>query len=139
MARPPLPREATRWIMSHPDHLRDDDQLRLKTLLALSPELTAAITHVRTFASIMTNREGERLRGWIADVCADQQCGLASFAAGLIADLDAVVFGMSTECFSGPVEGRINDLKALKRSMFGRAKLPLLRKRLLLAAASRRP
>ncbi|MFD7639529.1 ISL3 family transposase [Kitasatospora sp. NPDC059795] len=139
MARPPSPREATRWIMSHPDHLRDDDQLRLKTLLARSPELAAAITHVRTFATIMTNREGERLRGWIADVCADQQCGLVSFATGLITDLDAVVLGMSTEWSSGPVEGRVNDLKALKRSMFGRAKLPLLRKRLLLIAASRRP
>lgn len=42
MARPPSPREAPRWIMSHPDHLRDDDQLRLKTLRARSPELTAA-------------------------------------------------------------------------------------------------
>ncbi|MER5635416.1 ISL3 family transposase [Kitasatospora sp. NPDC002227] len=110
MARPPSPREATRWIMSHPDHLRDDDQVRLKTLLARSPELTAATTHVRTFAVIMTNREGDRLRGWIADVCADKQCGLASFAAGLITDLDAVVFGMSTEWSSGPVEGRVNDL-----------------------------
>lgn len=59
----------------------------------------------------MTNREAERLRGWIADVCADQQCGLASFAAGLITDLDAIVFGMSTEWSSGPVEGRVNDLK----------------------------
>lgn len=28
----------------------------------------------------------------IADVCADEQCGLASFTAGLITDLDAVVF-----------------------------------------------
>ncbi len=27
MARPPSPREATRWIMCHSDHLRDDDQL----------------------------------------------------------------------------------------------------------------
>lgn len=37
------------------------------------------------------------------------------------------------------LEGRVNDLKALKRSMFGRAKLPLLRKRLLLITASHRP
>ncbi|WP_370269970.1 hypothetical protein [Streptomyces sp. V4I8] len=139
MTRPPSPREATRWIMSHPDHLRPDDQLQLKTLLARSPELTAATSHVRTFAAIMSNREGDRLRGWIAGVCADQQCGLASFATGLITDLDAVVFGMSTDWSSGPVEGRINDLKALKRGMFGRARLPLLRKRLLLTAASRRP
>jgi transposase len=139
MARPPSPREATRWIMSHPDHLRTDDQLQLKALLTRSPELTAATAHVRTFATIMSNREGDRLPHWIADVCADDQCGLASFAAGLITDLDAVVFGMSTDWSSGPVEGRVNDLKALKRGMFGRARLPLLRKRLLLTAASRRP
>ncbi|MGW2016714.1 hypothetical protein [Streptomyces sp. NPDC001927] len=125
--------------MSHPNHLRADVQLQLKTLLARSPELTAATTHVRTFATIMTNRDGGRLPGWIADVCADQRCGLASFAAGLITDLDAVVFGMSTEWSSGPIERRVNDLKALKRSMFGRAKLPLLRKRLFLIAASRHP
>ncbi|MFD9651400.1 transposase [Streptomyces mirabilis] len=139
MGRPPSPREATRWIMSHPDHLRTDDQLQLKVLLTRSPELTAATGHVRTFVTIMSNREGDRLPRWIADVCADEQCGLASFAAGLITDLDAVVFGMSTDWSYGPVEGRVNDLKALKRGMFGRARLPLLRKRLLLTAASRRP
>ncbi|MGW2254772.1 ISL3 family transposase [Kitasatospora sp. NPDC001660] len=139
IARPPSPRQATGWIMSHPDHLREGDQQQLKTLLARSPELTAAAGHVRTFATIMTNREGGRLRHWIADVCADEQAGLAGFAAGLLPDLDAVVYGMSTDWSSGPGEGRVNDLKALKRSMFGRAKPPLLRKRLLLTAASRRP
>lgn len=105
MARPPSPREATRWIMSHPDHLRTDDQLQLKALLTRSPELTAATSHVRTFATIMSNREGDRLRGWIADVCADEQCGLASFAAGLITDLDAIVFGMSTDLVLRPGRG----------------------------------
>ncbi|MFE4976433.1 ISL3 family transposase [Kitasatospora sp. NPDC056651] len=139
IARPPSPREAAGWITAHPDHLHEDDQQRLKNLLVRSPELRAAACHVRTFATIMTNREGDRLRHWIADVCADEQCGLAGFAAGLLPDLDAVVYGMSTDWSSGPVEGRVNDLKALKRSMFGRAKPPLLRKRLLLIAASRRP
>ncbi|WP_405008504.1 hypothetical protein OHV13_34240 [Kitasatospora purpeofusca] len=66
------------------------------------------------------------------------QSGLAGFAAGLIPDLGAVLFGMSTDWSSRPVEGRVNDLKALKLGMFGRAKQPLLRKRLLLVAASRR-
>jgi len=37
------------------------------------------------------------------------------------------------------VEGQVNDLKALKRSMFGRAESPLLRKRLLLVAAGHGP
>ncbi|MDH6137996.1 hypothetical protein P3T37_007439 [Kitasatospora sp. MAA4] len=43
----------------------------------------------------MTSREGDRLRHWVADACADEQCGLAGFAAGLIPDLDAVVYGMT--------------------------------------------
>ncbi|KDN88226.1 transposase [Kitasatospora cheerisanensis KCTC 2395] len=126
--------------MSHPDNLREDDQQRLAALLARSPDATAVASHIRTFAAIMTNRQGDELQHWIADVCADQQAaGLTGFAAGLIPDLDAVVYGMSTDWSSGPVEGRVNDLKAPKRSMFGRAKPPLLRKRLLLIAASRRP
>ncbi|MFI6493449.1 ISL3 family transposase [Streptomyces sp. NPDC050564] len=56
IARPPSPRQATGCIMRHPDHLREDDQQQLKTLLARSLELTAAAGHVRTFATIMTNR-----------------------------------------------------------------------------------
>ena len=34
----------------------------------------------------------------------------------------------------GPVEGRVNHIKMIKRQMFGRASLPLLRKRVLLTA-----
>jgi transposase len=122
-----------------PDHLRRENQRQLKTLLARSPELTAAAAHVSTFAALMIHRRGDRLPGWIADVCADERAGLSGFAVGPLTDLDAVVFGLSTDRSSGPVEGRVNDLKALKRSMFSRARLPLLRKRLLLPAASRWP
>jgi transposase len=35
---------------------------------------------------------------------------------------------------NGPVEGQINRLKRLKRSMVGRAKIDLLSRRFLLAA-----
>ena len=35
---------------------------------------------------------------------------------------------------SGPVEGRVNHIKMIKRQMSGRAGLPLLRKRVLLTA-----
>jgi transposase len=35
---------------------------------------------------------------------------------------------------SGPVEGRVNHIKMIKRQMFRRAGLPLLRKRVLLTA-----
>lgn len=35
---------------------------------------------------------------------------------------------------NGPVEGQVNRLKLIKRSMYGRASFDLLRQRVLLAA-----
>jgi transposase len=59
---------------------------------------------------------------------------LRRFATGLRADYAAVKAGLRLPWNNGPVEGHINRLKMLKRSMFGRAKLDLLGQRLLLAA-----
>ncbi|WP_185124392.1 NmrA family NAD(P)-binding protein [Streptomyces sp. TLI_185] len=53
-------------------------------------------------------------------------------------DLDAVTAVFTTDWSSGIVEGRVSELKMLKRQMFNRAGLPLLIKRVLLVAASRR-
>ncbi|MGW5638056.1 hypothetical protein [Streptomyces sp. NPDC003832] len=63
---------------------------------------------------------------------------LHTFATGLEKDWEAVLQGLSTRWNSGPVEGRVNHIKMIKRQMFGRAKLPLLRKRVLLTAAANR-
>ena len=60
--------------------------------------------------------------------------GISSFARGLEQDLDAVTSGLTLPWSSGPVEGRVNHIKMIKRQMFGRAGLPLLRKRVLLTA-----
>jgi hypothetical protein len=47
--------------------------------------------------------------------------------------------GLTSRWNSGSVEGRVNHIKMVKRQMFGRAGLPLLRKRVLLTAASQPP
>jgi transposase len=65
-------------------------------------------------------------------VDADGSPALRSFVAGLRADLDAVTAGLTLPYSSGPVEGQVTRIKALKRQMYGRAKLDLLRKRVLL-------
>jgi transposase len=59
-----------------------------------------------------------------------------SHLKGLKQDLDAVTNGLTMPWSSGPVEGRVNHIKMIKRQMFGRAGLPLLRKRVLLTARS---
>jgi transposase len=56
---------------------------------------------------------------------------LRRFATGLQADYAAVKASMRLPWSNGPVEGQINRLKMLKRSMFGRAKIDLLSQRFL--------
>jgi hypothetical protein len=56
---------------------------------------------------------------------------LQRFARGILKDYDAVVAGLTQIYSNGPVKAQVHKLKLVKRAMFGRAKLPLLRQRLL--------
>lgn len=136
--RPPGIRKVTGWITRNPQHIREEDKRKLKEILARCPELDAATGHVRSFAAMMAVRSADRLPTWIIAARADKNVGLRSFADGLMKDFDAIALGLSTEWSSGCVEGRVTDIKLLKRQMAGRARHPLLRKRVLLVAADRR-
>ncbi|RVU29066.1 transposase [Streptomyces antnestii] len=122
-------------MMRQPEHLGDEESQHFTAVLAQCPELTALHGYIRAFAEILTTRSGQHLKDWITATCADDLPGLHTFAAGLEKDWDAVVQGLTTCWNSGPVEGRVNHIKMIKRQMFGRATLPLLRKRVLLTAS----
>jgi transposase len=122
----------TRWILTHPDHLGAEEQLRLKQVLANCPQLDATAAHVAAFAGLLTGLHADRLDDWIAAVEADGLPAMRSFAAGLKRDHDAVRNGLRLPYSSGVVEGNVNRIKMLKRQMYGRANLDLLRKRVLL-------
>ncbi|WP_330455637.1 transposase [Streptomyces sp. NBC_00820] len=77
-------------------------------------------------------------QSWIIAVRTPDLPRLHAFATGLEEDQGAVLQGLSTRWNSGPVEGCVNHIKMVKRQMLGRAKLPLLRKRVLLTAAANR-
>jgi transposase len=136
-APPPAPaapkiREVVRWILTKPDNLDPDQRQHLDRILARSPHLAAAARHVTAFADMMTNLAGHRLPEWIAAVTADELPALHSFVTGIQRDLTAVTNGLTLPHNSGPVEGHVNRIKMLKRTMFGRANFDLLRKRILL-------
>lgn len=74
------------------------------------------------------------LEAWLTEV---SSCGIApvqTFAAGLEQDGAAVRAALTLPWSSGQAEGQINRLKLLKRQMYDRASLDLLRRRTLLAA-----
>jgi transposase len=62
-----------------------------------------------------------------------------SFAKGIQQDKAAVLAGLTLPWSNGPLEGHVNRLKLLKRSMYGRAKLPLLRARVLHVDGAAKP
>ncbi|GAA4101183.1 hypothetical protein GCM10022214_78540 [Actinomadura miaoliensis] len=132
--RPPAVRDITRWIMSHPDDLDQEATSRLEETQRLSQELRRLTGHVKDFAVMLTQLEGHRLDGWITLVEKDSLTAIAGFARNLRRDYNAVRNGLSMPYSSGPVEGHVNRVKMLKRQMFGRAKLDLLRKRTLHAS-----
>ena len=130
----PKPRHITRWIMTDPQYLTPDEQTQLTDVLASCPELQATAGHVRDFADLMNKHRGDRLPDWMHRVQADNLPALHSLVTGLRRDLDAVTAGLTMTWSSGAVEGNVNRIKTIKRSMYGRAGFDLLRRRILLSA-----
>ncbi|MFJ5880409.1 transposase [Kitasatospora cineracea] len=130
-AQPPSPRTVAGWILRRPTALSEAEQLQLKSVLAQCPGLDALTRHVRPFATMLTERWGERLPEWLGAVRQDDLPSLHTFAAGIDRDRDAVTAGLALSWNSGVIEGRVNRITMLKRQMFGRAGFELLRKRVL--------
>lgn len=129
----PKPRKVTRWIMTRPGHLPAADAASLARLLDASPALAAAASHVRSFAAMMTRRQGLlALEDWLTAAEASDQPALRSFASGIRRDQQAVTAGLALPYSSGALEGKNCKIKYLKRLMYGRANFGLLRKMALL-------
>lgn len=99
-----------------------------------SKEVTLAYGLVTDFRELVRRREGAQLANWIELVKASGIEELASYARGILRDFAAVAAGMTLEWSQGAVEGNVNRLKMLKRQSYGRAKLDLLRLRVLHAS-----
>ncbi|MFJ7199709.1 MULTISPECIES: hypothetical protein [unclassified Streptomyces] len=103
----------------------------MKIAWANCPEIDAPTRHVRFFATMRTERRGERLPDWLDSVRQDYLPSLHSLAAGI--DREAVIGGLSLPRNSGVVEGHVHCIKLLKRQMVGRAGFDLLRQRVLMS------
>ncbi len=79
-------------------------------------------------------RGGAELEQWLLDAEASEVREIRQFARKVRQDEAAVRAGCTLEWSNGQTEGKITKLKAIKRSMYGRAKFDLLRQRALYAA-----
>jgi transposase len=128
------PRQA-RWLLSKVvSDLTPEEQAYRRALLDRAPEIAAAQERAEAFGRLVRDRDQVGLRRWLAET---EQCArpeFRGFVAGIRRDQAAVEAALGWEWSNGQTEGQINRLKMLKRQMYGRAKLDLLRQRFLYAA-----
>ena len=125
----PSPRTLS-WAILDPSTIRTP---QLVTLLERGqiehPELALVTRLLQEGRTIFQQAGQTTLRSWLTALTSSGVRELQAFAVGLDRDFDAVQNAVSTSLSNGQVEGQVNRLKTLKRGMYGRASLTLLRAR----------
>ncbi|HEX4204911.1 MAG TPA: transposase [Ktedonobacteraceae bacterium] len=130
----PLPGSIRWWFHLPPSRLSAKHKTQLTQVCENNIELATTYQLAQEFFPLLRERKGEALSGWLKKVDESAIAELVSFARGLERDEAAVRAALRFPWSQGPVEGAVNRLKLMKRSMYGRAKFDLLRIRVLCAA-----
>ena len=112
------------------DYLSANDTRLIVKIEKAAPDLLGARNLIDQFHAMIRKRDADRLDDWIKSA---KSSPLESLANGIAADRDAVHAALSEPWSNGQTEGQITKLKLVKRQMYGRAKLDLLRARVMAA------
>ena len=110
------------------DDLSKADAVTVAAIETGVPTLATARNLMERFHRMFRVRDIDALASWVTDARASL---LASFGKGIVADLAAVRAALTEPWSNGQTEGQITKLKLVKRQMYGRARLDLLRARLV--------
>ena len=111
--------------------LTSQQALIVDTLKRQCPGFAVMRKLVFGFRAILRGGKVTTLHRWMEDARKTGIHSLDRFVRTLKQDLSAVESAVRKPWSNGPVEGHINRLKMLKRQMYGRAGIELLRARLL--------
>ena len=123
-----------RWLcLRPPDQLDTNEHAALDQVLAEDDELAKGYALLQQFRHVVAERTVAGLGCWLAEAEASGLAPFTSLAKGLQDDRAAVEAGLRLPWSNGPVEGLVTRVKLVKRQGYGRAKLDLLRSRLIVA------
>ena len=108
------------------DHLSKSDAVIVTAIESGAPALVVARDLVDRFQGMNRKKARDHLEPWIAEAATSL---IASFAAGIRKDRNAVAAAITEPWSNGQTEGQISKL--VKHQMFGRGKLDLLKARLI--------
>ena len=109
---------------------KGDEVARLMTAIeTASPAIVKARNLLDRFAALISAKKPDLLDPWLRDAAKSEMC---AFAEGITADKVAVTAAVIEAWSNGQTEGQVTKLKLVKRQMYGRAKVDLLRARLVM-------
>ena len=121
-------------MLLKPEKLKEPEQEVIERLIELSPEIKKAAKLTSNFYQLMKERKCGQLSAWMEEAQNSKIPELRAFVRGIENDRPVIEAAMSHEWSNGQVEGQVHRLKFLKRQMYGRAKIDLLRAKILMAA-----
>ena len=107
-----------RLVMADPEVLPKVEQSLRSASAGSDPRLADAITVAKRLSALLRRKASESL-SVVLDASA--RTPLKEFAAGLRRDIGANQAAFDQPWTTSPVEGQVNRLKMLKRTMYGRA------------------
>ena len=127
VARPSAHRAS--WLLTAPVASLTPPEVRYVHAVArASAPLAAVHALAAEFRRMLLEHDVNAFSAWLTDA---DQSDLRGFAASIRRDRDAVLAAIVFPWSNGQVEGHVNRLKLVKRTMYGRASFPLLRRRVV--------
>lgn len=111
------------------DNEQDADMISKLSALPWFHEMLVA---AKTYYDIMKGKDAERLGIWVNKYKNSTVKQIRTLALGISIDIKAVSKAITTNIRNGITEGFVNKLKEVKRTMYGRAKLELLKRKMML-------
>lgn len=112
---------------------RTQEHMMMERVVTGSPTLSAMREYVSSFRSLFKKGLPDSLDEWVDKYRGSPFRMFSAFAKGLKEDRVAIRNAINNSISNGPLEGVNNKLKAIKRSMYGRAGIALLLRKMILS------
>ena len=120
------------WLVLKPSsQLGDDDIQRLERILEANPILAQGYHLKESFQQLVAQRDVEGLDFWMEQAARSGLRQFQALAKSFRRDYEAIKLALTTPWSTAQCEGQNCRVKLIKRLGYGRAKLDLLRQRIL--------
>jgi transposase len=127
----PSPRCVRWWLLRTADELSIQQAKFVQILVAAKPVLATGQRLANEFGKMVRTGHASAFEPWMNAAAESNVPEFREFVVSLKRDAAAVKAALMQPWSNGQTEGQVNKLKMLKRQMYGRASIALLRQRLL--------